>query len=140
MSESNTQLEDTLSADAGALSLDADNKGPQLDFFEQPRDDEIDYDAEDGDTSDWFGSDEIEPEAERVLVVGEPEIRRRLTTFLKSKPSLATFFSGDLKAEAEKATAMANKLITEEKCPDKEVARELSLLSMYDLVLLIGTP
>jgi len=90
------------------------------------------------DTEDWFASDD-EPEAEVELKVEEPEILRRLKGFLKSKPTLASFFSADLSTEAERATRMANKLITEEQCPDKEVARELALLCMYDLVLLIGT-
>jgi len=136
-SESNPQLEDTLPGEVGALDLDS---APDAEKEEpQPENDNMDHDSEDGKSLDWFESDEEDPETERVPKVEEPEIRRRLTTFLKSKPDLAKFFSGDLNAETEKATTMANKLIDEEKCPDKEVAKELALLSLYDLVMLIGT-
>jgi hypothetical protein len=80
-----------------------------LHSFEQPRADEIDYDALEAaevDTDDWF-ADDSEPEAEKELKVEEPEIRRRLTGFLKTKPTLASFCSADLSAEAERATRMA---------------------------------
>jgi hypothetical protein len=69
--------------------------------------------------------------------ITKEEIKDRFQSFLESdKPGIAHFFEGDLSKYIEKAETMAA-AVNKKGCR-RETALELSLLALYDVVLLVG--
>ena len=59
--------------------------------------------------------------------------------FTKEKPGLHKFYRGEpTEEQVTAAKIMANKILTDLKCNSREVALYLSLLTLYDLVILVG--
>lgn len=104
--------------------------------------------AQDALKSPWLLEQQSE-QGETVSVMEEPSeedrflesCHKRLLFFLRTeRPGLATFFPGDLDEVLRPYSDQAGKLalrLLEKGCP-KDTARALGLLTLYDLVMLIG--
>lgn len=69
--------------------------------------------------------------------VAKEEIESRLKDFLNNdKPGVNHFFNGDVSKYLDKATTMAANVM--KKGCKRETALELSLLALYEVVLLVG--